>query len=301
MKLTIEMPNRNRAWFLDRSIPLIAKQTLNQDEWELIITDDGSIDESEQIIQKYKKMNIIKNFHFIKNTKKRNDGQGSPAIACNIVAKMCSGDYLLHTDPEIMPLPTWAEQHYLAHEGKTDRHVWGECLHPREYHIINDGFGKEYKGHFLGNAYTDYNWSNIEETWKKMNDKIKEVQNRYKLSDGAIKNEFFNDWQAGFSISRKLLFDIRGYEEDFCNKSLGLDKYGGDDLIIFHHLNNAGSQKIINNKAMAIHVYHKKDDALGNVQSTYAWKYIESHPKEYQANLGREWGEIEKNGYIKVF
>lgn len=294
------MPNRNRAWYLDRSIYLLSKQTLSQDDWELIIVDDGSIDESEQIIQKYKSLNIIKNFHYIKNTKKRHDRQGSPAITSNIVIKSCSGNYILHTDPEIMPLPDWAEQHYIAHEGRTDRHVWGNCLHPREYHIITDEYAKQYKGPFLDNAYTDYNWNNIEETWKSMNEKIKKVQVQYNLSDNVIKNEFFNDWQAGFSISKKLFLDIRGYEEDFCNKSMGLDKYGGDDLILFHHLNNVGGKKVINPNARAIHVYHPKF-CEDNVSSTYAWNYIDKHRNESQANLNREWGLIEENGFKKVF
>ncbi len=301
MKLTIEMPNRNRAWFLDRSIPLIAKQTLDQNDWELIIVDDGSVDESEQIIQKYKKMNIIKNFHFIKNTKKRTDKQGNPTLTCNIAIKESLGNYILHTDPEIMTFPNWAELHYLSHKNENNKIIWGNCLHPREYHIITDELKNQYKGQFLGNVYTDYNWSNIEGTWNKMIDKIKKVQHEFNLKDVIIHDEFFNDYQAGFSISRKLLFDIRGYEEDFCNKSLGLDKYGGDDFVFYHHLANSGGLiKIINNEIKAIHVCHPKfsDD---NVASEYAWNYIREHPNEKQANLGRDWGLIKENGFVKVF
>lgn len=300
MKLTIEMSNRNRAWFLDRSIYLISKQTLSQNDWELIIVDDGSTDNSEEIIQKYKDMNIIKNFHYIKNTKKRYDLQGSSALTANIAIKSSSGDYILHTDPEIMPLLDWAEQHYMTHEGMTDKHVWGHCLHPRELHIITVESQKQYKGRFLDDAYTDYNWSDIVYTWYIMNKKIKKVQTDYNLSDGTIYNEFFNHWQAGFSMSKKLLFDIGGYEENFCNKSLGLDKYGGEDIVMFHHLKNIGSKKVINSDIKAIHIYHHKD-GQDNVATTYAYKYVSKHPEEYQSNLNREWGLIEENGFKKVF
>ena len=296
MKLTIEMPNRNRAWFLDRSIYLMSKQTLSQDDWELIIVDDGSTDSSEEVIQRYKDMNIIKNFHYIKNTKKRHDTQGSPAITCNIAIKSSSGDYILHTDPEIMPLPDWAEQHYISHEGSTDKNIWGHCLHPREYHIVTENC----RGPFLGNAYVDYDWYNIEETWRIMNEKIKKIQTDYNINDHVINNEFFNDWQAGFSISKKLLLDIGGYEEFFCDKSLGLDKYGGDDYVFFNHLRNMGSKKIINHNIRAVHIYHPKD-GQDNYQSKYAGKYVIDHPDERIANLNREWGLLKENGFEKVF
>lgn len=300
MKLTIEMSNRNRGWFLDKSIYLLSKQTLPQDEWELIIVDDGSTDQSEEVILKYKKMNIIKNFHYIKNTKKRYDPQGSPVLTMNIALKSSSGDYILHTDPEIMPLPDWAEQHYISHEGRTDKNVWGHCLHPREFNIVS-GNGIEYcRGALLGNAYKDYDWCNIENVWKIMNEKIQKVQADFNLSDNTIHNEFFNDWQAGFSISRKLLLDIGGHEEFFCDKSLGLDKYGGDDYVFYRHLTNVGSKKIVNHNIRAVHIYHNKD-GQDNYSSVYACKYVADHPDECRANLNREWGLLEKNGFEKIF
>lgn len=296
MKLTIEMSNRNRDWFLDRSIYLISKQTLSQEDWELIIVDDGSTDKSEDVIKRYKDMNIIKNFHYIKNTKKRYDLQGSPALTSNIAIKSSQGDYILHTDPEIMPLPDWAEQHYITHKRTTDKHVWGHCLHPREYHIVTE----KCRGPLLGNAYTDYDWYNIADVWDIMNRKIKRVQTDYGINENIVNNEFYNDWQAGFSLSKKLLLDIGGYEEDFCNKSLGLDKYGGDDHVFFHHLENIGSEEIINKNIKAIHIYHHKD-GQGNYSTVYAHKYIKEHPKECQANIDREWGLCEENGFKKVF
>ena len=52
MKLTIEMSTLNKDWFLDRSIFLLSKQSLPQNEWELIIVDDGSTDQSDDVIQR---------------------------------------------------------------------------------------------------------------------------------------------------------------------------------------------------------------------------------------------------------
>ncbi len=147
------MSNWNRNWFLEKSIYLLSKQTLNQDEWELIIVDDGSNikpKETDKIINKYKIQNIIKNFHYIKRINKRSK-YGNCAIARNIGAKFGTGDYILFTDPEVMPMPDWAEHHLLANERGPENNYIGYCLHTRWHHVINE----KCQGHFLGNAYTD--------------------------------------------------------------------------------------------------------------------------------------------------
>ncbi len=303
MKLTIAMSNRNRDWFLDRSIFLLSKQTLPQNEWELIIVDDGSTDQSEDVILRYKKMNIIKNFHYIKNTKKRYDPPGSPARTCNIATKASHGDYILYTDPEIMPLPDLAEKHYLSHEGKIDRYVHGLSLNTREFHIIS-GDGIEYcRGAFLGNAYTDYDWYNIENVWKIMNEKIKKIQTDFNLSDSVTHKEFFkNNWQAGLSLSRKLMFDLRGFEEDFCDRNLGLsDKFGGDDILFMEYLRRLKISGHVNSNINSIHIYHPKPSTYGSFAHNYATEYLKKHPDQKCCNINREWGLIEENGFVKVF
>ncbi len=297
MKLTITISNWNRAWYLDRSIYLISRQTLPQYDWELNIVDDGSTDDSDKIIKKYKEKNIIKNFHYIKKIKKR-ERYGNCAIARNIGAKVGSGDYILFTDPEVMPLPDWAEQHYLAHEYNTDKNIVGYCLQPREYHIVTESC----RGPFLGNAFTDYNWFDIVDTWKIMNNKIKKVQHEYNISDQKIRDEFFiyQATQAGHSISRKLFFDLRGFEENFANKSLGLDKWAGEDTWFHICLERMGSKKVQLEKARTIHIYH--DKICSDYDAVYyAHRYAKEHPEQWQSNLDREWGLIEENGFNIIF
>lgn len=309
MRLTITISNWNRDWFLDRSIYLISKQTLNQENWELIIVDDGSTDESEKVINRYKELNVIKNFHYIKKVKKR-EKYGNCSIARNIGAKFGTGDYILFTDPEVMPLPDWAEQHYLAHFDdngmNTNRNVIGYCLQPRLYHVVSKEYSKEYskecRGPLLGDAYTDYNWFDIVGTWKIMEDKIKQIQKEYNLTDQQIRNEFYiyQATQAGHSISRKLFYEIGGFEEDFADSSIGLDKWAGEDTWFHLCLNRLGSKTIQLEKAKAIHIYHHKVCSDCDAVS-YAHKYAAKYPDQYRANLHRDWGLIEENGFKVIF
>lgn len=330
MRLTITISNWNRDWFLDRSVYLISKQTLSQDDWELVVVDDGSIDETDKIVNRYKNMGIIKNFHYIKRIKKR-EKYGNCAIARNIGAKFGSGDYILFTDPEVMPLPDWAERHYLAHREKImirsgsgmyipvvipesmsskdlaerysqkeeiDRNVIGYCLQPREYHAVTENC----KGPILGNAYTDYDWFDIVNNWKIMNGKIKEVQNKYDISNEIIRSEFFiyQATQAGHSVSRKLFFDLRGFEENFADASIGLDKWSGEDTWFHVCLDRVKSKRIELPSARAIHIYHNK--VCHNYDAAnYAHKYAKEHPGQWESNLNREWGQIEENSFKIIF
>lgn len=330
IKLTITISNWNRDWFLDRSIYLISKQTfhlshLSQDDWELIIVDDGSTDETDKVINRYKSMNIIKNFHYVKKIKKR-EKYGNCAIARNIGARFGTGDYILFTDPEVMPLPDWAEHHYIAHgenivkipgtnnyttvdikscdvmkmSMKTDRNVIGYCLQPRLYHVVDNS--EKCRGPFLGNAYTDYDWFDIVETWKIMVDKINRVQKEFNLTDKQIRDEFYiyQATQAGHSVSRKLFFEIGGYEEDYANVELGLDKWAGEDTWFRHCLARFGSLTLELEKAKAIHIYH--DKVCSNCDAvSYANKYATDYPDKYHANLNKNWGLIEENGFKIMF
>ncbi len=304
MKLTITMSNWNREWFLDKSIYLLSKQTLNQsnqqDDWELIVVDDGSTiktDKIDKIINNYKNQNIIKNFHYIKKLKKRSK-YGNCAYARNIGAKFGTGDYILFTDPEVMPMPDWAEQHLLANESNPENNYIGYCLHTRWNHVIND----KCQGQFLGNAYTDYNWKDVTGTWKQMEERMSNIQKKYGLTDKQIKDEFYiyRATQAGHSLSRKLFYKLRGFEENFANEKLGLDKWGGEDTWFHICLGRAGSIMTFLDKAKAIHVYHSKDHSE-YVQVVYANNYAKEHPYQIQSNLNREWGLIEENGFEIIF
>lgn len=53
MKISIVVPTYNRAKFIGRTIKSVLSQSIN--DWELIIIDDGSIDNTEEVVFKFKK------------------------------------------------------------------------------------------------------------------------------------------------------------------------------------------------------------------------------------------------------
>ena len=88
MKLSIIVPNYNNSKFLQKCIESILKQTFC--DYELIIIDDGSTDDSKKIIDKFSDDRIIKIFQYNQNG----------AIARNRGLEIARGKYIFFLDSD---------------------------------------------------------------------------------------------------------------------------------------------------------------------------------------------------------
>ncbi|MCI8417925.1 MAG: glycosyltransferase family 2 protein [Lachnospiraceae bacterium] len=89
VKISIIVPVFNIASYVKKCIESILSQSF--DEYELILVDDGSTDESLKILQDYERLNSKK----IKVISQSNQGQGE---ARNVGIKIAKGEYLLFVD-----------------------------------------------------------------------------------------------------------------------------------------------------------------------------------------------------------
>lgn len=126
--VSIILPTFNRAKYLSRSIDSVIQQTYK--DWELIIVDDGSSDNTTEIIERY--INQTEKVRFIK---KQRTGV---TISRNLGIKLAIGDYLtfLDSDDEY-------KKHHLENrinELVSDQSI--DCLHGG-VEIIGDPFVKD--------------------------------------------------------------------------------------------------------------------------------------------------------------
>jgi glycosyltransferase involved in cell wall biosynthesis len=107
--VSIIMPNKNGEKYIEQSIKSVINQTYPN--WELLITDDGSTDNSLSIIKKYAKSNpCIKLF-------KNNQGKG-PAGARNTSIKKASGSYIAFLDSDDI----WLKHHLKSAVSLMEKH-----------------------------------------------------------------------------------------------------------------------------------------------------------------------------------
>ena len=90
-KVSVLLPTYNRACFLGKTIDSIRAQTLT--DWELIVVDDGSTDETPALMRRYcakdPRIHYVRQPHF-----------GAPARALNLGLRLARGQYLHKQDDD---------------------------------------------------------------------------------------------------------------------------------------------------------------------------------------------------------
>ena len=88
-KITVYMPNYNYSDYIEQAVNSIKKQVFK--DWELIIIDDGSTDDSLKILEKYsgdEKITVIK---------QKNQGLN---ITNNVAIRLARGNYIVRVDAD---------------------------------------------------------------------------------------------------------------------------------------------------------------------------------------------------------
>jgi len=86
-RITVYLPSHNYGRFLGEAIESVLRQTV--DDWELMVIDDGSTDETPQIMELYRGHPRI-SLH-------RRDGIGLTAV-CNFALSQAKGEYVIRLD-----------------------------------------------------------------------------------------------------------------------------------------------------------------------------------------------------------
>ncbi|MCX6752830.1 MAG: glycosyltransferase family 2 protein [Candidatus Nomurabacteria bacterium] len=89
-KISIIIPTYNSSKFIRNTIQSVLEQTYT--DWELLIIDDCSKDETEEIIKEYKKKEPKIKFY------KTDNNSGGPALSKNIGIKNSNGSYIAFLD-----------------------------------------------------------------------------------------------------------------------------------------------------------------------------------------------------------
>ncbi|WP_426668521.1 glycosyltransferase family 2 protein [Mucilaginibacter sp. McL0603] len=139
-KFSIIIPTYNRAADLDRCLNSLADQSFN--DFEVIVCDDGSIDHTSQIVDRYiNKLNLV----YI-----RSDNWGGPARPRNMGIAAANTEWLCFLDSD-----DWYTNNRLEYLSKLDLDNYDLIYH--DLTIVKDGIpGKAIKSRQLkNNAYHD--------------------------------------------------------------------------------------------------------------------------------------------------
>lgn len=118
VKISICMSVYNTSHLLKRSMETYLRQTMNKEEFELIICNDNSDDDVWSVVEPYMDKLNIRYLHL-----RHNDGPRGGMQAFNIMYKMSSAEIIAEVTPEMLLDPRTFQMMYDLHIGKKNRFV----------------------------------------------------------------------------------------------------------------------------------------------------------------------------------
>lgn len=103
MSISVIICTYNRAYFLKRALHSLAKQTVTPKQFEVIVVDDGSGDETAKVCNAMRCE--LPNLKYVST-----DTNVGSALACNLGIDMATGNHILFMDDDCIAAENWVER-----------------------------------------------------------------------------------------------------------------------------------------------------------------------------------------------
>ncbi len=224
--ISVIIPTRNRSKLLASALDSIVRQTLPQNEFEVLVIDNGSTDSTKDTVIEYQDKIFNLNYYF----------EEEPGLHRGRHRGLheSSGEILVYADDDIEAFPTWLE-------------------------AINYSFKDEKTAMVGGNNIpmflnTPPKW--LSDYW---HGTIKDGGNflpplsLLQLPEGIREFSPYNVWGCNFAIRKKIVIDAKGFHPDGMPKEL-LRFRGDGEVHIAKYVSDNGFKCLFNSEAS---VYHK--------------------------------------------
>ncbi len=268
IKLSVVISVYNRINFFRRTLYTYANQTMNKNNYELVVVDDSSTVDIKGLCKEYSKKYGIK-FQYIKFNR---DGGAikpltfTPALSNNIGIKLAKGDIVVITGPETLQ----KENNLLL-----------------SYNSINDNNNLCIYGYTYRSDLAFVRELEESDEWQKMKfSRVLDINGA--KADKTINNGW---WWYYLAVRKSHLLDMRGVDERFM---LGIS---GEDDDLANRLIAKKLEMTRNHDIICIHQDHSLEDKS---DSLHSWRYNNVEWRRLRSNnesLLNEW-RIKKNKVI---
>lgn len=139
--ISVIVPAYNAEETLGECLEALSAQSLNRQDYEVIVVDDGSLDQTAEVAQSW-------------NVRLIQQPNAGPAVARNQGAREAHGDLLLFTDADCVPAPDWMERMLAPF---VDPEVVGAkgTYRTHQTHLVSRFVQLEYEGKYARMARRD--------------------------------------------------------------------------------------------------------------------------------------------------
>ncbi|WP_279620400.1 glycosyltransferase [Priestia megaterium] len=305
IKVSIVMPTYNKYHQTSLSLYGLSKQTFPHAEYEVILVDDASSDNTSNIL---KEVDVPFKFKYIQM--KQNKGRSSVR---NIGINHAEGDLLIFLDGEMLAPPAFIENHYKHHVHESNLVVTGAMHYEGVYTFIMPDYNEDQVAHLkeLVGRDPEYRrlYENYEQTKQHSNAPCPLVTkedidtnrfqrlsfpNRYFLNSGL---KHFGERLEGFTLPyiaflsgnvsvRKANLKKSGlFDETFVG-------YGAEDWELGYRLYKNGVQFVLDPSTVAYHQEHGISKRKVKEQWGNHYRFVKKHPNIDVLILSLEWKEL---------
>jgi glycosyltransferase involved in cell wall biosynthesis len=238
MKISVVIPSYNRPKHLYYTLYALRHQTLDPNQFEVIVVDDGGVTDDE---------NIVKEFSDVLNIRyMRQEDKGFRAgKARNIGIVAAEGDYIVFVDTGVQLCTTALAQHLALHEAS---------IHPMA--IIGYVYGFDAEGAMLDLVFSKDNWKNADRVIQQAQsvglEDVRQAQYNLLGEDiGVWPAPFDIYYTAHASAERKELLKAGLFDESF-------NTWGGEDLELALRLFLRKNRFVMKKTLCSIHWPHER-------------------------------------------
>ncbi len=178
-KVSIIIPTFQRCNSVKRILTALNTQTFSPDEFEVVVSIDGSEDGTQQMIDHFSSP------YQLRSIWATNSGRSG---ACNRGIRESDGEVLIITDDDMEPAPKFVEAHYLSHSAQTKLGVIGASP------ITIDDSSTQAARYIAAEFNSRLN---------------------NKMSAPGYKFEIWDFYSGNFSIRRNDIIEVSGFNESF--------------------------------------------------------------------------------------
>ncbi|MEA2719474.1 MAG: hypothetical protein QOJ39_1338, partial [Candidatus Eremiobacteraeota bacterium] len=129
MKLSIQLCTYDRAHLLERVLEACFDQTLPADQYEVVLVNDGSKDDTPAVIERARRIATCA-FTVV------NQENGGLAKARNAGIARCTGERIAFIDDDVLPTPVFAAQHLASDAKHGDVVVRGAAINTESFDAL---------------------------------------------------------------------------------------------------------------------------------------------------------------------
>lgn len=238
-KISVVLPTYNRAKHLQLSLASLTQQTFPESDYEIIVVDDGSSDNTQDVVLQW-----CDRFSNIKYLFQPNEGY-CVAKARNQGITAAQGEYLLFIDSGMIASSQLLEEHFFTHIKYPGGVGIGVIYMAPDQDIINQKLEMgRYK--LSGQELAELT---LYEDWRRP------LFDLVEGNLGTLKAPWITFSTGNVSLSKQLLSNVGLFDEDFRS-------WGNEDTELGYRLYRAGALFCLNQNAIAIHCEHPKPDTV---------------------------------------